>query len=160
MKKFKTRYDWKKVSISFDENSSLTIGSEKDSTDINLIIKQYISTGTLPNSRPLAFKVRYPMFGDFSSVTDYQTAIMALDDAKKAFMDLPSKVREKFGNNPSELISFLSDSSNYDEAVRLGLIEKKLTSIVPDEKPHNGASSDKNADLLGGNAESVTVGTI
>jgi len=35
---------------------------------------------------------------------------------------LPSKIRDRFGNDPSQLLSFLADSSNKDEAISLGLV--------------------------------------
>lgn len=136
MKKFFTKYDRPdSKNISFDPDSSLTIQSEKDSADINKIIKQYKETGTLPNSRPKAFSTRYPQFGDFSSATDFTSCMLAIDASKNAFAELPSAVRKRFGNNPQELLTFLSDPANREEAENLGLIEKQIKQIIPVEKP-------------------------
>lgn len=153
MVKFFTRYiPPKSPSIGFDPESSLTFQSMKDETDINLIIKQYKETGTLPNSRPNAFSTRYPMFGDFSQVTDYTTAVNLVEASKEAFDSLPSAVRKRFGNNPMELVEFLKNPANRGEAEKLGLIEKKAKESV--KLPQEG-SADSSA-----TAESGTVVTI
>ena len=44
--------------------------------------------------------------------------------AAEAFAALPSRVRQRFNNDPAELLEFLADESNREEAVFLGLIEK------------------------------------
>ena len=44
---------------------------------------------------------------------------MAADDA---FMALPAAVRERFNNDPAELVDFVSDVNNRSEAIDLGLI--------------------------------------
>ncbi|WNK15048.1 MAG: internal scaffolding protein [Microvirus sp.] len=61
-------------------------------------------------------------FGDASAATDYQTALNAVMQAQEAFDALPSNIRSRFENSPSSLLSFLSDSSNRDEAQALGLL--------------------------------------
>lgn len=134
---FKTRFKPpKSPSISFAPESSLTFQSAKDETDINLIIKTYKETGTLPNSKPKAFSTRYPMFGDFSMCTDYTEAVNMVNASKEAFDSLPSAVRKRFGNNPMELITFLHDENNRSEAEKLGLIEKRKRFV--DLSPEKG----------------------
>ena len=56
--------------------------------------------------------------------------------AQADFMDLPAKIRQRFNNSPAELISFLQNSDNFDEAVELGLMEKiKTPEPTPEPKP-------------------------
>ena len=57
-------------------------------------------------------------------------------------MALPSDVRSRFGNNPAELLDFLNDNSNYDEAIRLGLIHAKVSNDVAAD---NSAPGDNTA---------------
>ena len=45
--------------------------------------------------------------------------VLAADDA---FMALPANVRERFNNDPAELVDFISDVANRSEAIDLGLI--------------------------------------
>lgn len=61
---------------------------------------------------------------------DYQAAMNRVIEAREKFMELPAKVRVMFQNDPGQLEVFLSDPKNRDEAIQLGLIEKKV--VVPD----------------------------
>lgn len=64
-----------------------------------------------------------PLFGDFTATpADFQGAVDLLDRTQAAFDELPSAVRDRFGNDPAALLSFLSDPRNRDEAARLGLL--------------------------------------
>lgn len=117
---FRTGYDFmfgERGDIDFGDEPSLTIQSAKDECDINLIIER-ANAGMAP-----AFvNERVPQFGDFSEVADYQSAFNQVIEAQDQFAALPSKVRARFGNDPAQLLSFISDASNRDEAIRLGLI--------------------------------------
>ena len=66
-----------------------------------------------------------PRFGDFTTSTDLHTAMIRVDEARQDFMELPANVRSKFRNNPLNLIDFLSREENYEEALELGLVEKR-----------------------------------
>lgn len=138
--------------ITFNPDNSLTFQSMKDESDINLIIKQYKETGTLPNSKPKAFSTRYPMFGDFSTVTDYSDAVNLVNASKEAFDSLPSAVRKKFNNNPMELVTFLENAENREEAENLGLIEKS-SKIISAVKPAENQAVKNSADLAVGTVE-------
>ena len=67
---------------------------------------------------------RTPLFGDFSEVADFTSAQTLIAQANAEFEQLPSDVREKFGNNVSDLMDFLDDENNIDEAIALGLAPK------------------------------------
>ena len=53
-------------------------------------------------------------------------------------MALPSRVRRRFDNDPAELMEFLADEANREEAVMLGLIEKEEP-VQPAPAPEGGA---------------------
>lgn len=88
----------------------------KDECDINMIMARYQRFGVLP---PPGSEGRY---GDFSQVGDLLDAQIRVQRASQMFDSLPSKVRDRFANNPLNLLSFVSDSKNRAEAISLGLI--------------------------------------
>lgn len=105
------------------EEPSLTDQTQKDDCDVNRILAKFRETGSLID--PLHPGTRKPIFGDFTDIPDYQGALDIIIRSDEAFMQLPAKVRERFGNNPQEIFDFLSDEKNRQEAIELGLIDKK-----------------------------------
>lgn len=106
-------------------DEEITVQSYKDDCDINLIVSRFGVTGHLPVARSV------PEYGNFASMLDYHDALNRLVEAREAFETLPAKVRERFRNDPGELVGFLQDEANADEAVRLGLIPKPAVEAVP-----------------------------
>lgn len=92
----------------------------KDESDVNNIIAKYQRTGLLTD--PLKPSTRQPRFGDFSDLPDYQSALAMVEEVDDAFMELPASVRKRFDNDPVKVAEFLSDPSNRDEAIKLGLV--------------------------------------
>lgn len=91
----------------------------KDECDINSIMARYNRTGILPQSRIGA------LYGDVSALTSYQDGLDLVSRIDDAFAALPAAVRARFGNSPENLLDFLGDKRNLDEAVRLGLVTLK-----------------------------------
>ena len=113
-------YDSDKVSVETGlvcEDPSLAQQQFKDECDINTILERFNVTGQLP-VMPLQ-----PQFGDFSGVTDYQTALNAVLDAQESFDALPARVRERFANDPAAFVDFCLDEANRGEMKALGLID-------------------------------------
>lgn len=116
----------------------------KDECDLNVIMKRYERTGALDPRL-----VREGRFGDVSAV-DYQEAMFTVASARSAFASLPARVRDRFGNDPGQLVAFCDNPANYDEAVSLGLIEPPAppSSLQADgggrpkggAQPHGGAT--------------------
>jgi len=102
------------------EEPSLTQQHFKDETDINNILRQFNITGLLPEN------ALSPRYGDFTGINDYQSALNAVIAAEDGFMALPADLRARFSNNPEELINFLDNPQNKDEAIRLGLVDQNL----------------------------------
>jgi phage internal scaffolding protein len=102
------------------EEPSLTQQHFKDETDINNILRQFNITGILPES------ALSPRYGDFTGIVDYHSALNAVIAAEDGFMALPADLRARFENDPENLINFLNDESNKDEAIKLGLVDQKL----------------------------------
>jgi len=99
----------------------------KDECDINYIVRQFGLTGELPG-KPLS-----PQYGDFTGVLDYHSAVNAVLAAQDDFMELPAQMRSRFNNDPAELIDFLSNEGNREEAIKLGLVAKPISE--PSETP-------------------------
>jgi len=102
------------------EEPTLAQQQFKDECDINNILRQFNVTGLLPEA-PLS-----PRYGDFTGIVDYHTAMNAVIAAEDGFMALPAHLRARFENDPENLINFLDDSANKEEAIKLGLIDGKL----------------------------------
>jgi phage internal scaffolding protein len=107
---------------------SLAQQNFKDECDINHIVKQFGLTGELPG-KPLS-----PQYGDFTGVLDYHSAVNAVLAAQDEFMELPAQMRARFDNDPANLIDFLSNEENREEAIKLGLVAAMPIS-EPSETP-------------------------
>lgn len=111
---------------------SKTDQSMKDECDVNEILRKYMKTGqiNLPN--------QHGQYLDVSDIQDLHLALTQVNEATQAFDQLPPEIRRRFGNSLTELVSFLDDPQNNEEAIKLGL--KVLTN--PDGTPYQ-ASVDK-----------------
>ena len=89
----------------------------KDQININTIVAKAKKTGVVP-MRPGAVS-----YGDFSNVGSFEECLNAVNEARGAFMALPAALRKRFGNNPGNLLEFLDDEDNRQEAEELGLLE-------------------------------------
>lgn len=122
-------YDMNKASdeagLSFVGTESATQQQFAEEVDINTIVRRFGLTGKMPEN------IGFPEYGDFADVTDYQTALNAVRAADESFLTIPAEVRARFHNDPQELLSFLNDGRNKDEALKLGLIS------LPPEKPRD-----------------------
>ena len=106
------------VQVSFKGTKTRTKSEFADEANINNIVKRCINGAAMPTGS------RTPLFGDFSDVADFTSAQTLIAEANAEFEQLPSDVREKFGNNVSDLMDFLDDENNIDEAIALGLAPK------------------------------------
>lgn len=105
----------------YEFSPSMTKQSFKEELDINKIIERAKAGQDIS----AAFRERVAKYGDFSAVPTYQEALNIVNHANDSFMLLDASIRERFSNDPAEMIEFLQDSRNYDEAVRLGLVVPK-----------------------------------
>ena len=108
------------------EGVSLTRQSFVDECDFNALMSRFEKTGVIEH-----IDARRPVYQDVSAFVEYQEAHNLVIAARSSFDALPSSVRERFGYDPSALISFLGDERNRDEAVKLGLI--KASEAPPQE---------------------------
>jgi len=110
-------YNLPAQTVIINDDPSLTQQHFKEECDVNNIINKFIKTGVMP------LGTRKPQYGDFSAVPDYQQAQDQLNQAKDAFSQMPSAIRKRFNNDPAELIKFVLDPKNREEAIKIGLID-------------------------------------
>jgi len=97
--------------------------SFKAECDINNILARYKATGsTRVNSRQ-------PVYGDVSSIPDFQYCQNVVIRGQSMFDALPSFIRSRFDNDPALFLAFASDPSNINELVKLGLA--KTQGVLP-----------------------------
>lgn len=109
-----------KKGMSFKSAVKRTEQHHKTESDINNIVRKY-KAGEVVNYVNTAVGA----FRDVSEMEDYQGLRNKMISAEQAFMELPSGIRKRFRNDPTELIKFVGDKKNLDEAIALGLAVKK-----------------------------------
>lgn len=102
---------------------SMTKQEFKDQCDINKIIKEFTITGQITH---ISAKAAQGAFIDLPGELDYQTSLNVMIKAEEAFLALPAKIRDRFGNDPAEFLAFASDPKNGDELIELGIRERPL----------------------------------
>lgn len=149
--RFKTIFDTyeEKQGIIFKE-PTMTIQSEKDNCDINVIMNRYATCGT-----PLPYRTDgvQPVYADVSELGDYMENYQRCKQAEEMFNALPSALRKELDNNPANLLAFIQDDANRERCVEYGLINKPAVEApqtpvvapsVPDSVPAVGDSVPSN----------------
>lgn len=95
--------------------------AHKDTCDVNKIIRKYDKTGLI--SHISKFEA---MYGDMTGF-DFKEMKQKVIDMTNKFNELPSDIRKKFENSPENLLRFMENPENRDEAISLGLIKKEWT---------------------------------
>jgi len=115
----------------YTENTlpSKTDPSWKQDCDVNHIMKRFKKTGQISH-----LATRQGVYTDVSEIPDLLGAVTQVQKANEAFSLLPAHVRKRFNNNPVEMVNFLQDSTNDQEAIQLGL---KISSPIENQ---SGAS--------------------
>lgn len=112
-----------------DEDGNPAIGrckqSHKAECDINNILRNYDRTGLITHVNRSTAE-----YGDYSEVNEFQDSLNMVISATDSFMELPSEIRKKFGNDPGNFFEFATDPKNAAEMVELGLAYK-----IEEEQP-------------------------
>lgn len=120
--------------IEFTE-PSLTKQSFSEDADINTIVERFGLTGEMPNNFAM------PTYSDYDEVVDFQTAMNTVRAAGEQFLTLPPTLRERFQNDPQRLMAFLSDETNRQAAIDLGLVPTPPPTPSSAPAPSNAAPS-------------------
>lgn len=88
-----------------------------EACDVNMIMKQYRKTGVMTHQN-----ANTPSYGDFSTAADYMTARNQMIAAEAGFAALSPDIRRRFDGDPEEMLRFLDNPDNLEEAVKLGML--------------------------------------
>lgn len=110
---------------------TLTVQSEAENCDINVILERF-GQGISPPVTTLP-----PYEGEWTQTLSFTDAMNLVAHARESFMELSANIRARFHNNPQEMLDFIYDDSNYDEAIKLGLVPARVSTEDqdPQEKP-------------------------
>lgn len=118
------------VELEFDPQEGLTRQADKESCDINRIVKQYAHFGVDLPGAPA------DLFQDVSQGWDYRESLERAAKANEYFGALPSEMRAKYGNDPGVFFDEVFAEENLEDAIALGLVERVVPE-VPSEVPAN-----------------------
>lgn len=104
-------------------DESRTVQDAKDECDINVIMQRYQKMGIMPQG------IGTGVYGDFSGAGDFQEAQEIIARARSQFDALPSKLRDKFRNNPGQFLAWVADKANLEEAASLGLLTDEYKKV-------------------------------
>lgn len=129
--KFRSLYHYyETIDHSFDTiGPSKTRGEFKDECDINFILQKFENQSYEDIIRR---NPSVPKFDDFTSIPDYQESLNTIIAAQHSFNLLPAKLRDRFNNNPAELLKFMQQPENKEEGIKLGLYE---SDPIPEPEP-------------------------
>lgn len=120
---------------------TLTQQSAVEDADINNIIKR-IMRGELYDN----FNKYEPHYGDYSDfASDYHAALNLVLQAQESFAELPAAIRDRFDNDPEAFLRFMDDPDNLDEAIELGIVERREDVAVPSDDAPPPPSGDNEA---------------
>lgn len=111
-----------RVGLVCPDVSPYTDQSFRDEADINTIMARYQSTGEMPILNEMN-----PQFLDVDEGMDFQTHMDFILDAQDMFDQLPSRIRDRFGNNPGAFLEFSTSPDNRLELAKMGLLNDEAT---------------------------------
>lgn len=106
--------------VNFANSIDRTRQEFREECDINNLMRRFEATGVMPQpwkAPPVA------NWADFASVPDYLDAQNLLIQARDSFLQLPARVRARFDNDPAQLLAFVANDANREEADKLGLLK-------------------------------------
>lgn len=124
-------YDAKEVSerLAVDTGSQTLVQQHfKDEVDVNTIVRRFGITAGMPFGRDGG------MYGDFTGIVDYESAVALVNDTEARFARLPAEIREKFRNNPGELVRFAQENTPEDFEAAFKPPEVRLADVPPLDK--------------------------
>lgn len=135
---FRTGYNYNRDAASDEAglaclDPSLTQQQFAEDADINVIVRRFNLTGTMPEN------LRMPDYGDFAGVNNLQDALNIARQAREQFMLIPPEVRAEFNNDPHVFMEAVHDERNLPRLRELGLA--KPLGLPDQENAPKGAST-------------------
>lgn len=126
--------EWSEQFATYNDGVSIVQQHFKEDVDVNTIVRRFGITGEMP------FGASGGVYGDFTEVTDFESARARILRAEEGFLRLPAEVRERFGNDPGAIVRFAQERSEAEfiEAMR-GEPEAATTPVVSTTPAPGGA---------------------
>lgn len=123
-----------RVQLNFP-GKSRTKQSFKNECDINRIMKRFKKTAGA-DFLELCEGPSGALYGDFTNITDYRSALDQVKRAEASFEALPWQLRKRFNQDPGEFLDFALNPANHNEMVEMGLCvpEKKVVETKAESK--------------------------
>lgn len=120
--KFKSAYG-AKMRVAIDTGDGLTEQNHKAEVDVNNIVRKYNKTGLIDHLN--TFEQKYADVTGY----DYQESMNTVSAANSLFENMPSVIRNKFGNNVGAFLNFVDNPDNHAEMVEMGLAKPKVVEV-------------------------------
>lgn len=114
----------KRLGSTENKDASLTKQGDKDSCDVNQIMKRYEKTGILPPYTTPGYFADVSEFGDFHRVTE------VVRQTQEIFMQTPAEFRASFDNDVANFVNWATDPVNAAE-VKLMIEGAEKAPVVP-----------------------------
>lgn len=123
----------------------------KDECDVNMIVDMYVKTRD-----PRYLNPNEANYGVMPSQT-FHEAMNIVVQGQQMFEELPSEVRKKFDNNPSQFLQYMDGNPDTNELYELGLIKNRPTEEVLTSSGKEGSTSESaSASTTENNPEGVS----
>lgn len=110
-------YDARAVSKSVATSTGLETMVQKqfvEEVDINTIVRRFGITRQMPSG------VEGGVYGDFTGITDFESAQAAVERAREGFMALSPDVRERFQNDPGLYLDYVDQLADDEIGPEVG----------------------------------------
>jgi len=126
----------KLTAITFNPDDNMAQQQFKDEVDINTIVARFGLTGRMPEN------FQMPQYADVSNIPNsFHAALQYVEETQREFMRAPAELRARFNNDPQQLLNFVYDDKNHDEARKLGLLREPPETTRDTLTPPAGAGA-------------------
>lgn len=127
----------KRYQVDFKGAVPMTKQQFRDGTRVDSILKKYATMGVDVNDIGLFDQHKAKnVYGLSDTALDYQQQLNKVVYVQQYFQSLPSAVRDKFRNDPINMLAFMADPKNKAQCEEMGLFEKPAAKPAePAEKP-------------------------
>lgn len=102
----------------------------KDECDINNILRQFTLTGIIEH-----INKSEASFVDLPDMSDFQSSLAIISEAEAAFASLPSKVRDRYQNDPAVFLGALADPSQKEFLTEVGVFQSPAKPVEGISRP-------------------------
>lgn len=115
--------------VRLEKRVSMTQQHHIKNTNVNAIMRRFERTGVLP------VRTAQPLQGPIPDVESFHEAMNIVIQGRQAFDQLPSQIREEFGNSPEAFLHAFGDETQHDRLRELKLMAPKPVDPPPPEEP-------------------------